>query len=443
MLSNYYGRVQSKPDKFLVDLVQSGHISLIISKFDSDRKGGALTVKFIHAADLHLDSPFLGLTTLPSALLATVRQSTFSAATRIFDRALAEHVDFVVLAGDLFDRSEQSVAAQAFLFQQFQRLADAQIPVFISFGNHDYAADQHQTVAYPANVTTFGPEVGTETITLTSGETVAVSGFSYPERWVTADPVSDFPDHAQTDWHIGLLHGAVATGSADHYAPFTIAELLAKRYDYWALGHIHHRQLLNEQPPILYAGNPQGRSINETGTKGAYLVTSQQGKLVPEFFETGVVDWETPTVQLTATTLSELGDQVTAWLVAHPATKPTLTGMTVELAATMAEAVSSEWLSLFQKTHQRQMKASQRFITRLNVTTPAATLTAPQLDQRYWEQGATTVFTAANEEQLFGKLAQNPALADWFAQPATRTQLRELAEQDLRQAMGEAGHDVS
>ncbi|WP_143463961.1 metallophosphoesterase family protein [Levilactobacillus enshiensis] len=400
-------------------------------------------MKFIHAADLHLDSPFLGLTTLPSALLATVRQSTFAAATRIFDRALAEHVDFVVLAGDLFDRSEQSVAAQAFLFQQFQRLDDAQIPVFISFGNHDYAADQHQTVAYPANVTTFGPKVGTVTITLNSGETVAVSGFSYPERWVTTDPISDFPDHAQTDWHIGLLHGAVATGNADHYAPFTLAELLAKRYDYWALGHIHHRQSLNEQPPILYAGNPQGRSINETGTKGAYLVTSRQGKLVPEFFETGVVDWETPTVQLTATSLSTLGEQVTAWLTDQPASKPTLTALTVALPAALVDPVSGDWLSLFQKTHQRQMKASQRFITRLNVTTPAAALAAPQLDQRYWEQGATSVFTAANEEQLFGKLAQNPALAEWFAQPATRAQLQTLAEQNLRRAMGEAGHDVS
>ncbi|AKP65483.1 DNA repair exonuclease [Levilactobacillus koreensis JCM 16448] len=400
-------------------------------------------MKFIHAADLHLDSPFLGLTSLPSTLLATVRQSTFTAATRIFDRALAEHVDFVVLAGDLFDRSEQSVAAQAFLFQQFQRLADAQIPVFISFGNHDYAADQHQTVAYPANVTTFGPEVGTMTITLQSGETVAVSGFSYPERWVTTDPVVNFPGHARTDWHIGLLHGAVATGSADHYAPFTVAELLAKRYDYWALGHIHHRQLLNDQPPILYAGNPQGRSINETGAKGAYLVTSQQGKLVPEFFETGVVDWEVPTVQLTATTLSELGEQVTTWLTDHPAAKPTLTAMTATLPTAMDETMSPDWLSLYQKTHQRQMKASQRFIIRLNVTTPTTPLVAPQLDQVYWNQGAKTVFTAANEEQLFGKLAQNPALAEWFDRSATRAQLQALAEQNLRQIMGEAGHDVS
>ena len=89
-------------------------------------------MKFIHAADLHLDSPFLGLTNLPNSLLTVIRQSTFAAATKVFDRAINEHVDFVVLAGDLFDRSEQSVAAQAYLFEQFDRLRLANIPVFVN-----------------------------------------------------------------------------------------------------------------------------------------------------------------------------------------------------------------------------------------------------------------------------------------------------------------------
>ena len=109
-------------------------------------------MKFIHAADLHLDSPFLGLTNLPNSLLTVIRQSTFAAATKVFDRAINEHVDFVVLAGDLFDRSEQSVTAQAYLFEQFDRLRLANIPVFVIFGNHDFLADQHQPIAYPENV---------------------------------------------------------------------------------------------------------------------------------------------------------------------------------------------------------------------------------------------------------------------------------------------------
>ncbi|WP_341778540.1 metallophosphoesterase family protein [Levilactobacillus sp. HBUAS70063] len=405
-------------------------------------------MKFIHAADLHLDSPFLGLRHLPASLLAQVRQSTFDAATVIFDRAIDEHVDFVLLAGDLFDRAEQSVAAQAYLFQQFTRLQDAQIPVLISFGNHDYLADQHQTVAYPDNVTVFGAEVSTQTLTLASGETVAVSGFSYPQRWVATDQTPGFPEHAATDWHIGLLHGAVSTGgAADHYAPFTVAELLAKRYDYWALGHIHQRQLLNEQPPILYAGNPQGRAITEAGDRGAYLVTSEAGQLVPHFFKTAVIGWAAPNLTVTTTpTLTDLGQQVVAWLAANPAGLPTLTALTVHLpqplsGADAAQLASGDWLALWQRTQQRAMRAANRYVIAVKVVAAPATVAAPQLDAQYWEAGAASTFTAANLQDLFGKLAQESVLADWFTRPQTASDLETAAQQKLAELMGEEAHD--
>ncbi|WP_125700125.1 metallophosphoesterase family protein [Levilactobacillus fuyuanensis] len=398
-------------------------------------------MKFIHAADLHLDSPFLGLQYLPNTLLAQVRKSTFTAATKVFDKAIAEHVDFVLLAGDLFDRAEQSVAAQAYLFEQFNRLNDAKIPALISFGNHDYLADQHQTVAYPANVTVFGPEVGTQTLTLTSGETVAISGFSYPQRWVPDDQAVQFPTHAATDWHIGMLHGAVSTGSGDHYAPFTVDELLAKHYDYWALGHIHHRQSLNDQPPILYAGNTQGRAITETGTKGAYLVTSQNGHLVPEFFETSAINWETVTLS-GGESLQTVSQQLVDWLTAHPADRTTLTAFTVQLAQPLtgedaAQLQSGDWLALWQRTQQRTMRASQRYVIAVNTATQAAKMVAPQLDQHYWEQGASGVFTPENLQQLFGKLNQDQTLAAWFAQPETATEVEAAARRQLAELMGE------
>lgn len=405
-------------------------------------------MKFIHAADLHLDSPFLGLTGLPSNLLASVRQSTFTAATQVFDQALAQQVDFVVLAGDLFDRAEQSVTAQAYLFQQFDRLNQAQIPVIVSFGNHDYLADQHQTVAYPANVTVLGSTVTTKTLTLRDGETVAISGFSYPQRWVPTDPLPDFPVHAATDWHIGMLHGAVATGSDDHYAPFTVADLLSKRYDYWALGHIHHRQVLNQQPPILYAGNTQGRAINETGEKGAYLVTSDHGQLHPQFFETAAILWATATLDGQGTTsLTALGTQLTAWLAAQPAETPTLTALTVTHLALapgdLASLRQGEWLQLYLRTHARQLKAAQRYLVALTPAIPAQPLAAPQLDQQYWDQGADTVFTPENLQTIFGKLAQEPALAAWFADQNRPADLRQQAEQMLAELMGEEDHDAS
>lgn len=403
-------------------------------------------MKFIHAADLHLDSPFLGLTGLPTQLAAQVRQSTFAAATKIFDRALAEHVDFVLLAGDLFDRAEQSVAAQAYLFDQFRRLAAAQIPVVISFGNHDYATDQHQLVAYPANVTVFGPDVTTTTLTLKSGETVAISGFSYPQRWVSDDVVAAYPPHAATDWHLGMLHGAVATGGTnDHYAPFTLDDLRQKHYDYWALGHIHHHRLLAENPPIVYAGNPQGRAINETGAKGAYLVTSQGHELVPEFFETAVLAWETATLTTAATTLVALGQELTDWLTAHPASLPTLTALTITTTRSLAaeeQARLAEWPALFQRTQRAALRAANRYFVRLTVVPPTATLTAPELDQSYWEQGAAQVFTPANVQSVFGKLAQEPSLAAWLDQ-VTPGDLQQAASRRLNQRVRGENPDVS
>lgn len=406
-------------------------------------------MKFIHAADLHLDSPFFGLQHLPTALLTQVRESTFHAATAVFDRAIAEHVDFVLLAGDLFDRAEQSVAAQAYLFQQFDRLNEAQIPVLISFGNHDYLADQHQTVAYPDNVTVFGADVSTQTLTLASGETVAISGFSYPQRWVTADQTPAFPDHAATDWHIGMLHGAVGTGSDDHYAPFTVTELLAKRYDYWALGHIHQRQLLAEQPPILYAGNTQGRAITEAGDRGAYLVTSEGGKLVPHFFSTAAVLWAAPQLDCPdITTLTALSQQLVDWLMANPANRPTLTALTVRLPQALTsddadQLASGDWLALWQRTQQRVMRQANRYVVKVTVTAQTTTTSAPQLDQQYWDQGATATFTPVNLQELFGKLAQTPTLADWFTREQTPAELQTAAQQKLTQLMGEEDDHAS
>lgn len=407
-------------------------------------------MKFIHAADLHLDSPFLGLQDLPASLLTQIRESTFTAATKVFDRALAEQVDFVLLAGDLFDRAEQSVAAQAYLIEQFDRLAQAKIPVILGFGNHDYLADQHLSIAYPDNVTVLGPQVTTTTLTLQDGTTVAISGFSYDQRWVDRDPLGDFPVHAATDWHLGMLHGAVATGSGDHYAPFTVAELLGKRYDYWALGHIHQRQRLNENPPVLYAGNTQGRDRTETGDRGAYLVTSQDHRLVPEFFSTAALVWTNPTLALTTPnpTLAEIGDRLTTWLSREPAITPELVVPTLSLsgalsAAEQAQITSGDWLALFQRTQRRVMQAAKRVVVALRWDSPVGTTAAPQLDTRYWSAGADQVFTPENLQEQFGKLAQEPALADWFADPKTAVILREEATKLLAALAGEEDDHVS
>ena len=403
-------------------------------------------MKFIHAADLHLDSPFLGLTTLPTSLGQQVRRSTFEATTKIIDRALSEHVDFVLLAGDLFDRAEQSVAAQAYLFEQFDRLRAAQIPVVISFGNHDYATDQHQTVAYPNNVTVFGPQVSTVTLTLASGQTVAISGFSYPQRWVPTDVIADYPSRTTADWQIGMLHGAVTTGGAnDHYAPFTVAELQQKNYDYWALGHIHQHQLLASQPPIVYAGNPQGRAINETGERGAYLVTSRGRTLVPHFFTTATLAWATAEMTVRATTLAELSPALLAWLTAHPANSLTLTALSIQVTGPLAavdQARLNDWLALFQRTQRGALQTAQRYFIAVRLETLATDVQTPELDQSYWDQGAAQVFTSSNIQTLFGKLNQEPSLAAWLAQ-TSNDELQQAARQRLAQRLKGRNDGVS
>lgn len=258
-------------------------------------------VQFIHGADLHLDSPFIGLKTVPDFLWEKIYQSTFTALTNLVNHAIEKQVDFVLLAGDIYDSDDRSVKAQAFLKKEMERLNQAEIPVFICHGNHDYIENSGLHLKMPENVELFSETVETKWLTTKNGERIAVSSFSYNSRWMTKRMITEYPKkHETADFHIGMLHGfseGLET-SHGHYAPFTINELKSKGYDYWALGHIHTRQVLATQPPILYAGNTQGRSSKETGIKGCELVTLTLGESSIETLETQDIQWETFEISL-------------------------------------------------------------------------------------------------------------------------------------------------
>lgn len=258
-------------------------------------------VQFIHGADLHLDSPFIGLKTVPDFLWEKIYQSTFTALTNLVNHAIEKQVDFVLLAGDIYDSDDRSVKAQAFLKTEMERLNQAEIPVFICHGNHDYIENSGLHLKMPENVELFSETVETKWLTTKNGERIAVSSFSYNSRWMTKRMITEYPKkHETADFHIGMLHGfseGLET-SHGHYAPFTINELKSKGYDYWALGHIHTRQVLATQPPILYAGNTQGRSSKETGIKGCELVTLTLGESSIETLETQDIQWETFEISL-------------------------------------------------------------------------------------------------------------------------------------------------
>ncbi|WP_102272350.1 metallophosphoesterase family protein [Cytobacillus massiliigabonensis] len=249
-------------------------------------------VTFIHAADLHLDSPMVGLKHLPQNIFQKLQESTFESFSKIIDMAILKKVDFVIIAGDLYDASDRSIRAQVRFRKEMERLAEKNIAVYAVHGNHDHMMGNWAHLPMPENVHIFNHEP--EMLKFTNeGMTVHLYGFSYPKRHVHTRMIDDYKKVHGADMHIGILHGHFE-GSSEHgkYAPFRLSDLIEKEFDYWALGHIHKRAELSNDPPIIYPGNIQGRSRKEKGRKGCYYVEWADHGTVYEFIETESVIWE-------------------------------------------------------------------------------------------------------------------------------------------------------
>ncbi|WP_253718610.1 metallophosphoesterase family protein [Weizmannia acidilactici] len=255
-------------------------------------------IRFIHAADLHLDSPFAGLRQLPQALFERVKNSTFRAFETLCDLALAKKVDFLLICGDLYDGEDRSLKAQIRLRKQFERLQEANITVFVLHGNHDHLSGTWTKLDMPANVRFFSANVETKSFTAENGAIVHLYGFSYPKRHVFEKKVDEYRKIGEADFHIGMLHGYLEGGNSLHqpYAPFALRDLLEKGMDYWALGHIHQRLILHEHPFVVYPGNIQGRNRKETGPKGCAIVEMDEFSTTVSFLETADILWEKRTV---------------------------------------------------------------------------------------------------------------------------------------------------
>lgn len=251
-------------------------------------------IRFIHTADNHLGSPFVGLREADAGLAHQAMQASVQAFERVVSIAIREQVDFVLMVGDLYDATKQHVRERQCVWQALNRLRDADISVFYSHGNHDYGVEEDTLL--PKHVYSFSSEGKTHILTTRHGERVAVSGFSYVTRWRPDSALKDFPVRDQSvDYHIGMYHGELGQSNSRErqvYAPFSMSEMKALHYDYWALGHIHQRTLLSEQPPIVYPGNTQGTSFKEMGDKGVYLVQVDKGQPpLLEFIRTQVIEW--------------------------------------------------------------------------------------------------------------------------------------------------------
>ncbi|MCA9120734.1 MAG: DNA repair exonuclease [Planctomycetaceae bacterium] len=258
--------------------------------------------KFIHAADLHIDSPLRGLEAYEGAPVEQFRAATRVAFENLVTLAIERQVAFVVIAGDLFDGKWQDMKTGLWTAAQFRRLERDNIPVYLLRGNHDAASKVRQAVTWPENVREFS--VRKPETFLLDEIGVALHGQGFAHQECNDDLADTYPTAVDGMFNIGVLHTSL-TGSSEHdtYAPTSQAVLLSKGYDYWALGHIHQRSdpPLSTRPFIGYSGNTQGRHVRETGPRGCLLNTVADGEIeASEFVETDTLRWHLAEINLVA-----------------------------------------------------------------------------------------------------------------------------------------------
>jgi len=250
-----------------------------------------IRMRALHAADIHLDSPLRGLSLYEDAPVDELRSATRRAFDNLVDAAIDEDVDLLLLAGDVFDGDWLHYSSGAHFVRQMLRLRDAEVRVVSVAGNHDAASRITKSLRLPDNVTVLSarkPETWRD-----DDLGVAVHGQSYAEPAVTVDLCIGYPAPIAGLTNIGLLHTS-ADGRPGHerYAPCTVESLVNRGFDYFALGHVHAREVLSADPPVVFCGSLQGRGLRETGPKGATLIEFDDGRVDHEHRVLDVVRWE-------------------------------------------------------------------------------------------------------------------------------------------------------
>ncbi len=233
---------------------------------------------FLHAADLHLGSPFQGLALRDEALAAKLAGASRDAFVELIDRALEERIAFAIFAGDIFDGGWRDSAIALFFNRQIARLAKAGVPVFLLKGNHDAESVVTRSLLLPELAKNF-PTNKPASFELPEWR-VALHGRGFPDRAVPENLALSYPAPKPGWFNIGVLHTSL-DGRPGHaaYAPCSLDDLRVKNYDYWALGHVHAHEVVLSDPHVVYPGNLQGRHIRETGAKGAVLVDVADGQV--------------------------------------------------------------------------------------------------------------------------------------------------------------------
>ena len=264
--------------------------------------------KFIHCADLHLDTPFKNIAFDDQALSARMVKSSFTALDRIIDKAVMENVDFIIFSGDIFDADSGTPGSRYRFAEALKRFGKR---CYIAYGNHDYRRQWEDSIPFPENVVVFPGTVENIPFPSEENKLTDVIGISHSVKNEPKDLTKDI--RGSDTFSIAVVHCDVdAVSEGKRYAPCRLDDLLNKKIDYWALGHIHKRSIMNEYPHVVYPGNTQGRSPKETGEKGAYLVTVNDNRVTKtEFFRTGPILWNEVCADITGIrSIDDLIDQI-------------------------------------------------------------------------------------------------------------------------------------
>jgi DNA repair protein SbcD/Mre11 len=291
-------------------------------------------MRFIHAADIHLDSPLIGLSAYPDAPAQMLRSATRDAFTNLINEAIELQVDFVVIAGDLYDGGWKDHNTGIYFCREMGRLKKAGIKAYVKFGNHDAESEMTKKLVLPDNVHTFESRKA-HTFVIDELK-VALHGRSFKDAATTENLAQTYPDPIPGMFNIGVLHTALGVHATHaNYAPCTIDELHAKGYQYWALGHVHEYQIWQGPATVVFPGNLQGRHIRETGPRGAVLVTADEtGVQKVERLFVDVLRWHHLNVDVTgcgafADVVHAINKELEAVVVNNPPNMPSAVRITI------------------------------------------------------------------------------------------------------------------
>jgi DNA repair protein SbcD/Mre11 len=257
---------------------------------------------FIHVADLHLDSPFKGITTDTKSMGNALRSATFDAFNALIDLCIQKQVQFLLVAGDIYDGADRSLRAQLKFRDGLARLSEHNIHTFVVHGNHDPINSQASAIEWPDTVHIFNSnKAESKTVNGQNDVPIAlISGISHAKSNETQNLARKFSKDDPGIFHIGLLHCNVGSNTGhDPYAPCELSDLTNLGMDYWALGHVHEKAVLYTDPYVVYAGNTQGRNIREQGERGCYLITVENRSVADiQFCPLDTVRWLRTTVSI-------------------------------------------------------------------------------------------------------------------------------------------------